>query len=164
MRKRWKRRKSAGEYERGTTRRIFPSRSVLTDRDLPHTLRGNFILGNLGKGAAERLCARQRESHIPKINFRREEFDADVSLAITLALDGSDAAFDLAGIVFVEQNQYLSDYCGIVHFQLRTVLANRIRLHANAEFLAGLILSIDNQWNGQGDPLSAPTFLTTKVK
>ena len=131
---------------------------------LPQSLCSDFILSDFGNDAAERLGARQREGHVPKIDVGGEEFEANVGLAVALALNGSNVGLDFARAIFVDEQQHLTENQGMFGFNLRAVLADRIGLHPNGELFGVLVLSVDYQRDSEGDTLSAPALFAAKVK
>ena len=123
----------------------------------------DFVRIDFVDGAAKRFCSRDRKSHAPKIYFRGEKFDANVSLAVPLALDGSHARFGLAGAVFIDDDHDLSNNQRVLRFNLRAVLTNRVGPRVNAKFCAVLVLTVNGKRNGQRDSLGTAAFLTAKM-
>lgn len=123
-------------------------------------LSGDFAID----GAPQRPGSRQGETHVPEIRIRRNEFDADECLALTVALDGNHAAFDRSVAVFVYQNQHLSHCNGLVELQERTVPVHRLRFGLDAKLIAILVLAVNGYGDGDADSQRPAAFFTSEVK
>lgn len=115
-------------------------------------------------GAPQRSGSRQGETHVPEIRIRRNEFDADEGLALTVALDGNHTAFDRSVAVFVHQNQHLTHGNGLIELQERTVPVHRLRLGLDAKLIAILVLPVNGYGDGDADSQRPAAFFTSKVK
>src|SRR5260221_9204697 len=124
----------------------------------------DFVPGDVGKCAAERLGARNWEGHVPEVDFAGEEFDADVSLAVALALNRDNPRLHFTGVAFVDDDHRLTDHQRMFGFQLRAVLADRIRFYVDAELLPVFKMAVHGKRHGQGNTLGAATLFAAKVQ
>jgi len=120
--------------------------------------------GCIRDGPAQRLGARKREGHIPEVDVSGKELEADIGLAVALALNRSHPRFDFARAVFIDQQNHLTHHQRVLALDLRAVLAYRVGLDADGELLGVFILPVDNQRHDKTYALGASTLFAAKVK
>ncbi len=76
-------------------------------------LRGDFV----GDHSAQRLCARNRELHMPEIRFGGDKLHSDILFAVASPVDGYNAAFHGLRGVLIHQDQRLSHQYDLFHLK-----------------------------------------------
>src|SRR6266480_1974538 len=123
-------------------------------------LRGDFG----GNDPTQRFRTRNRELHVPKVYFRRDELHPDILLAVASPMDRDDTALHRLRGVIIHQDQRLSHQHDLFKLKQRPVPVHRLRMGLRGELLAGVCLSVDGQRHGQCYPQGTTTFFATKVK
>src|SRR6266550_2110188 len=123
-------------------------------------LRGDFA----GNHPTQRFGARNRELHVPKVYFRRDELHPDILLAVASPMDRDDTGLHRLRGVIIHQDQRLSHQHDLFKLKQRPVPVHRLRMGLRRELLAGVCLSVDGQRHGQCYPQGTTTFFATKVK
>jgi len=123
-------------------------------------LRGDFG----GNDSTQRFGAWNRELHVPKVYFRRDELHADILLAVASPMDRDDTGLHGLRGVIIHQDQRLSHQYDLFKLKQRPVPVHRLRMGLRGELLASVRLSVDGQRHGQCYPQGTTTFFATKVK
>ena len=104
-------------------------------------LRGDFG----GNDSTQRFGAWNRELHVPKVYFRRDELHPDILLAVASPMDRDDTGLHGLRGVIIHQDQRLSHQHDLFKLKQRPVPVHRLGVGLRGELLARVCLSADGQ-------------------
>jgi hypothetical protein len=115
-----------------------------------------------------RLAQRSRtgngEGHAPEVRIGSDEFDTDIGLAIALAADGHDVAFDRAVAAFIHKLEGLARNDNLVQQEQPAIAVDGLRRSLCGELLSIVGLSMNCDWHGETDPQCAASFFAAEVE